>query len=298
MKKRGLDYDSLIRVKPDIVMISMNAAGGCGPLAHIVTYAPVISALSGIDSMVGYEDERPLGFKHAYADPTASLFGAFAVLAALRYKERTGKGQHIDLSQWEATTSLIGEAIMDYTMNKKVRGCQGNRHPTMVPHGFYPCQGSDKWVSIAVKTEKEWSGLCKAIGNPSWTKDPIFADKYKRLQNVAAIDKHVSEWTSKHTDYDAANILQKNGVAASPVLTTDCLFTDPHFNDRHTFIDVDHPVVGGEVIYGLPWKLSGTKPKPPRHAPLLGEHNDYVFGEILSLSKKEIEQFINEKIIY
>ena len=99
MRKRGLDYDSLIKVNANIIMISMSAAGSYGPLAHVVTYAPVISALSGIDSMVGYENDRPLGFKHAYADPTASLFGAFAVLGALRYREKTGKGQHIDLSQ-------------------------------------------------------------------------------------------------------------------------------------------------------------------------------------------------------
>jgi len=298
MKKRGLDYDSLISIKPDIIMISMSAGGSYGPLAHMVTYAPLISALSGIDSMVGYADNRPLGFRHAYADPTASLFGTFAILAALRYREKTGKGQYIDLSQWEATTTLVGEAIMDYTMNKRVRKPEGNRHPMMVPHGNYPCKGNDKWVSIAVKTEREWLGFCKAIGNLSWTRDPRFIDKYKRLQNAADLDEYVAQWTSKHTDYEAANILQKNGVAAAPLLTTESMFTDPHFNKRGTFVDVDHPVVGGESIYGLPWKLSGCPPKPPRHAPLLGEHNNYVFGEILGLSEEEIAQLTDEEIIY
>lgn len=298
MKRRGLDYESLTNVRPDIIMISMSAAGSYGPLSNIVTYAPVISALSGIDSMVGYTDERPLGFRHAYADPTASLFGAFAVLVALRYRERTGKGQYIDLSQWEATTCLIGEAIMDYNMNKRVYGPQGNRYPTMAPHGVYPCEGDDKWVSIAVKTEREWSGLCKAMGNPPWTKDPRFADKYKRLQNAADLDKYVAQWTRKHTDYGATNILQKNGVAAAPVLTTDGIFIDSHFNERGTFVDVNHPLVGGEVIYGSPWKLGGTITKPARHAPLLGEHNNYVFGEILGLSREEIMQLADQKIIY
>jgi len=298
MRKRGLDYDSLIKVNAHIIMISMSAAGSYGPLAHVVTYAPVISALSGIDSMVGYENDRPLGFKHAYADPTASLFGAFAVLGALRYREKTGKGQHIDLSQWEATTSLIGEAVMDYSMNKRIYGTQGNRHPTMAPHGIYPCKGDDTWVSIAVKTENEWSGFCRAIGNPPWTKDPRFTDKYGRLKNVTQLDKHVSQWTSKHTDYEVTHILQKHRVAAAPVLTVDGIFVDPHVNKRHSFVDVDHPVVGGEVVYGLPWKLNGAPAKRFRHAPLLGEHNNYVFGKILGLSEKEILKLTDEEIIY
>lgn len=298
LKKRGLDYESLVEVKPDIIMISLRAAGDYGPLAHIVTYAPVISALSGIDSMVGYADERPLGFRHAYADPTASLFGAFAVLGALRYRERTGKGQYIDLSQWEATTTLIGEAIMDYTMNKRVYGPQGNRHPSMAPYGNYPCKEKDTWVSIAVKTEKEWEGLCRAMGNQPWTKDPRFADKFKRLKNATHLDQYIAKWTSTQTDYEAAKILQKNGVAATPLLTTEGIFVDPHFNERHTFVHIDHPVVGAEVIYNLPWKLSGCPPKPFRHAPILGEHNKYVFGEILGLSDEEIAKLMDEKVIY
>jgi benzylsuccinate CoA-transferase BbsF subunit len=298
MKKRGLDYDSLVKVKPDIIMISMRAAGNYGPLAHIVTYAPVISALSGIDSMVGYADEGPLGFKHAYADPTASLFGTFAVLAALRYRKRTGKGQYIDLSQWEATTVLIGEAIMDYAMNQRVYGPRGNRHAAMAPHGNYPCKENDTWVAIAVKTEKEWLGLCRAMGNPALAKDPRFVDKYKRLQNTVALDKSISEWTSKHTDYEAAHLLQKNGVAATPLLTTDRIFADPHFNQRKTFVHVDHPVAGAEVVYNLPWKLSSGSRKKFRHAPLLGEHNDYVFGKLLGLSQKEISDLAKEEVIY
>jgi benzylsuccinate CoA-transferase BbsF subunit len=298
MKKRGLDYNSLIKVNPNVIMISMSAAGSYGPLSHVVTYAPVISALSGIDSMVGYENDRPLGLKHAYADPTASLFGTFAVLGALRYREKTGRGQYIDLSQWEATTYLIGEAIMDYIMNNRVSGTQGNRHSAMAPHGIYPCKGNDQWVSIAVKTEKEWAGFCTAMGNQPWTKDPKFAQKYNRLCNVAELDKRVANWTSKHTDYEATSILQKNGVAAAPALTIDGIFVDPHFNKRRCFVDLEHPVVGGEVIYGLPWKISGTPHKKFRHAPLLGEHNNYVFGKILGLSDKKIMTLTEKKVIY
>lgn len=298
LERYGLDYPCLAKIKPDIIMISMSPMGRNGPLSQIVTYAPIISALSGIDSMVGYPGDQPLGFKHAYADPTASLFGTFAVLAALRYKERTGKGQYIDLSQAESLTSLIGEAIMDYAMNGRVRGNQGNKTDIMAPYGSYPCQGDDKWVSIAVKTDEEWQRFCKAIGEPAWVKDSKFADKYRRLANSDELDKHVAEWTSKYPDYEVTEILQKAGVAAAPILGTDAIFLDPHFNERHTFADVEHPVVGGTVIYDLPWKLGGVKRKPVRHAPLLGEHNDYVLGEILGISPEERENLVAEEVVY
>jgi benzylsuccinate CoA-transferase BbsF subunit len=298
LKRRGLDYESLVKVKPDIIMISMSAAGHNGPLSEIVTYAPIISALSGIDSMIGYPGDRPLGFKHAYCDPTASLAGTFAVLAALRYQARTGKGQYIDLSQWEVTTSLIGEAVMDYTMNSRVQGLQGNYHPTMAPHGNYPCKGDDKWVSIAIKTEEEWKAFCKAIGNPPWTKDSKFANKHSRLSNTSDLDKHVAQWTANYTDYEVTEILQKAGVAAAPVLSTDAVFLEPHFNEREIFTYVDHPVVGGEAVYNLPWKLSDVTRKPTRPAPTLGQHNDYVFGKILGLSKEDIKKLEEEEVIY
>ena len=298
MPKRGLDYASLKEVKPDIIMISLSAAGSFGVLNHIVTYAPIIAALSGVDSMVGYTDDRPLGFKHAYADPTASLFGAFTLLAALRYRTETGKGQHIDLSQWETTTSLVGEAIMDYLMNGRVAGPKGNRDAIMSPHGNYPCMGEDKWVSIAIKTEKEWKGFCKATGNQEWTKDIKFADKFNRIKNATELDEHVAKWTINYTDYKATEILQNNGVAAAPLLTTEGIFMDPHFNARHTFVEVDHPIVGGESIYGLPWKMSACASKKMKHAPLLGEHNSYVLGKILNMSDDEIEKLTEEEVIY
>jgi benzylsuccinate CoA-transferase BbsF subunit len=298
MKKWGLDYDSLIDVKPDVIMISLSAAGSYGPLNHVVTYAPIIAALSGVDSMVGYFADRPLGFKHAYADPTASLFGAFALFAALRYRNETGKGQHIDLSQWETTTALAGEAIMDFAMNGRVAGPTGNRHPIMAPHGNYPCKGEDKWVSIAVKTEDEWNGFAKAVGNPEWTKDQRFSDKLKRIKNASDLDEYIAKWTRNYTDYEATEIFQNNGVAAAPLLTTEGIFADPQFNSRHTFVEVNHPVVGGESIYNLPWKMSACPPKKMRHAPLLGEHNKYVFGQILKLSNEDISQLTDEEVIY
>ncbi len=298
MDRRGLDYASLAGIKPDIIMVSLSPMGQHGPLSRLVTYAPIISALSGIDSMVGYPGQTPLGFKHAYGDPTSSLFGVFALLSALRYRKRTGKGQYIDLAESECVTSMMAEAILDYQMNGRVQGPMGNRSDIMAPHGNYPCRETDTWVSIAIKTETEWQAFCKTMGNPPWTKYPEFADKYARIQNSAELDKRVSEWTAKRGAYEAAQRLQKAGVAAAPVLAISEIFVDPHINARHTFASVDHPVTGGTAIYDLPWKIKGVKRKPLRHAPLLGESNDYVLGKIIGLAREEIDKLVASQVVY
>ena len=297
MERRGLDYQSLTKVKPDIIMLSLSPMGQHGPLSKLVTYAPIISALSGIDSLVGYPDEFPIGFRHAYADVVASLCGLFAILAAVRHHARTGEGQYIDLAQGESVIPAMIEPVMDYQMNNRVWGPQGNTSQTMAPHGIYPCAGDDKWVSIAVKTDEEWQNFCQALGNPAWAKEDKFSDFTQRIANAKELDKHVSKWTSQYGDYEATEILQNAGVAAAPVLTTEDIFLDPHFNERKVFVDVEHPVTGGSVLYNVPWKISETEGSW-RHAPLLGESNDYVFGEILGLSKEEIKRLTDEEVIY
>jgi benzylsuccinate CoA-transferase BbsF subunit len=263
-----------------------------------MAYAPLMSAIAGIDSMLGYKGDRPLGFKHAYGDVMATLTGAFAMMTALRYKKGTGKGQYIDLSECETTSSLIGEPFMDYFMNGRVAGCNGNNRPGMAPHGNYKCAGNDKWVSIAVKTEDEWKSFCKAIGNPSWTKETKFSTLAHRLQNIEELDKAVTSWTINLGDYEATEILQKAGVAAAPVLTIEGVFFDPHFQERGIFLNVTHPIAGDLTLYDLPWQASGLGRKAAGPAPTLGENNDYVFGDILGLSKDEIAKLQEEQVIY
>ena len=298
LEKHGLGYEELKKIKPDIIMLKLAPTGQYGPESHIMAYAPLMSAIAGIDSMLGYKGDRPLGFKHAYGDVMATLTGAFVMMTALRYKKRTGKGQYIDLSECETTSSLIGEPFMDYFMNGRVAGCMGNFRPGMAPHGNYKCAGNDKWVSIAVKTDEEWKAFCKAIGNPSWTKETKFATLANRLENLEELDKAVTAWTINLGDYEATEILQKAGVAAAPVLTIEGVFFDPHFQERGIFLNLEHPIAGGLTLYDLPWQASKLGRKEPRPAPILGENNDYVFGDILGLSKDEIAKLTEEQVIY
>jgi benzylsuccinate CoA-transferase BbsF subunit len=298
MKAHGLDYESLVEVKPSIVMISLPAAGQYGPLRDAQTYGPSLTGLAGVDNMVGYYGERVLGLQQAYADINSSLHGAFSVLAALYYRKRTGKGQHIDMAQMEAVISIAGEAVLEYAMNGRVLGTLGNRHPTMCPHNNYRCKGEDKWVSIAVKTEEEWKAFCQAIGSPPWTEDEKFADKFGRLRNQEELDKLISAWTINYDYYEISQILHNVGVAAAPCLDTEGRFFDPHLQARQTYMEVEHPATGVDWVANSAWRLSENPTEIHHRSPLFGEHNSYVFKELLAMTDSEIAQLEADKVIY
>jgi benzylsuccinate CoA-transferase BbsF subunit len=298
LRKLGLEYDVLSKANPRLVMVSLPAAGQYGPLSDIVTYAPSLGALCGYSSMIGYPGERVLGEQTPYLDVNSSIHGAFAVMAALFYRQRTGKGQYIDMAQIDVGASVIGEAFMEYFMTSRVMGTMGNRNPVMAPHNNYPCKGEEHWVSSAVKTEEEWQSLCAAMGNPPWARDRRFADKFGRMNNLDELDRLVAAWTVGHSYYEAMEILQKAGVAAAPCLDLMERFSDPQFESRGVHLQVEHPATGVDIIAGIPHRLSATPGDVRRPAPMLGEHNEYVFGTLLSRSKEEIARLIEEQVIY
>jgi benzylsuccinate CoA-transferase BbsF subunit len=299
LDRYGLGYEDLAKIKPDIIVVSLCFAGHTGPLKGTRGYAPIITSLAGLDSVIGYPDERiPCGPRFAYGDHVAALHGALAMLMALIYRNRTGEGQYIDISEWEATTSLLGEPLMEYVMNGRIPGPRGNRDATMSPHGYYPCKGDSQWVSIAVKTAKEWGNFCRATGNPLWAEDERFNDRYSRLLNQDALDKLVSQWTAKYTTREVTEILQKAGVAAAPFLISREQYDDPHFNERGLFIKVDHPKSGTETFYGIPLKLSDTPGAVRSSGPMLGQHNEYVFKGVMGLSDDEFNSLREQKVIY
>jgi benzylsuccinate CoA-transferase BbsF subunit len=297
LKKFGVDYVHLQEIKPDIIMISMSSAGQYGSFAGMRSYASTINAMSGLDSTVGYEGERVLGIQQPYSDLNASLHAAFAVLSALWYRNRTGQGQYIDLSQWETSISVAGEIMMHYIMNQKVVGTVGNADLMMAPHGNYPCKGEDEWVSIAVNTEEEWRSFCQAIGNPPWTRDSQFADRYNRIRNWKVLDKYVSEWTKQYSPYEVTEQLQRHRVAAAPVLNVEKRFYDPHLKERGDYIEIEHPILGAEWVYGPFWKSSADMGGIRQRAPLLGEHTAYILKELLGMGDKEIQALLEEHVL-
>jgi len=244
MTAMGLDYQTLRGVRPDLVMLSMPAAGLYGPLKDVRTYGLSLTSMTGLDSLTGYHGGPPIPFENAFADPYNGVMGAFAVLTALRYRDRTGTGQHIDYSQQEAVMQMVGPAFMDYVLNGRVAGPLGNRHPMGVgaPHGVFPCAGEDRWISIAVVTDDEWRGLIAAMDTPAWTQGAEFTSAADRAQHLDPLHDRVAAWTAGFDDRELAARLQAHGVAAAPVLTVGDLLHDPHYVARNTFVEVEHPL--------------------------------------------------------
>jgi benzylsuccinate CoA-transferase BbsF subunit len=299
MARLHLDHKSLQEIKPDIVSISLTAAGESGPLKDSLLYAPSIISLGGLGSLVGYNGEdSPMQIMSAYGDTNSSIHGAFAVLLALWHREMTGEGQHIELSESECVTSLLGEAIMEFGMNNRSMGLQGNYHPTMSPHGIYPCKGKDKWISIAVKTDEEWRNFCKAVGKAELMDDDRFADRYGRLTNRQELDKIVKSITVDYEPYELTEILQKAKVAAMPAMNIEDQFSDPHYRERKTYVEIQHPLIGVEMLTGVPFRMSKTPGDIRRPAPSLGENNQYVLTELLHLSPDKINELVSQQVLY
>jgi len=298
MERFSLGYEELKKIKPDIIMVSFPGVGGEGPLADVVTYGPSLAGLAGLDSMIGYEGERVLGMQQAYADINAALFGAFAIQTGLYHRQRYGQGQYIEVAQIEALLSTMPEPIMEASFHKRAFSTLGNVHPLMAVHNNYPCRGDDKWISIAILTDEEWDGFRRALGEPAWTEREDFADRYKRWLNRKEIDKLIAEWTIGKTAQEVMETLQAAGVAAAPCADTEDRYFDPHFQEREIIVNVEHPVTGVDFVPKVVCNLSETPGEIRRPAPLLGEHNNYVFGDLLGLSADEIAGLVQEKVIY
>ena len=296
MDRLGLGYEALKEVKPDIIYLSSSALGAIGPDREYIGFAPIFHAIGGAAHLTGYPDGDPSP-QAGSIDMRSGTAAAFAVLAALNCRQRTGIGQHIDLSSSETVSVLSGDAIMDYTMNNRVQSRRGNLDDIMAPHNCYPTQGEDKWVSIAISTDEEWRAFCDAIGNPEWTRDTRFADQYSRWKNQEELDKLVGEWTRGHTHYEVMEALQAVGVAATPSFSNQEIFEDRHLKERGLATEVTHQVIGKQVVIGAPWKLSQTPAEVRQASPLLGEHNQYVFEGLLGMSKQEVQSLVDEKVI-
>jgi len=299
MERFGMGYEDLAQVRSDIIMFSMPAAGLTGPMRGIRTYGMSLASLTGLDSITGYPGGPPIPMENAYSDPYNGILGAYSILVALHHRNRTGVGQHIDYSQHEAIMQLMGPAYMDYVMNGTVAGPLGNRHPLgmAAPHGVFPCAGDDRWVSIVVMDDDEWNGLVEATGAASWATDARFAHHAGRLAAIDELHELIATWTAELDDHDLAELLQRHGVAAAPVLNVADLLEDPHYRARGTFIEVHHPAGFDETIYGAYVKTSrGTATAEP--GPMIGRDNDHVFLDLLGMSRDRYDGLVDDQIIY
>lgn len=287
-ERLGVSYERLRQIKPDIIVLSSSALGRNGPQQNYTGFAPQFGALSGLGHLTGYEDGPPAEFT-VEMDSSCASVNFFAILAALDHRNRTGEGQWIETSAWEAIVSMTGHTLLEYTMNGRVPMRRGNLDPYMCPHGNYPCEGTDRWISIAVATDEEWKALCDAMGNPDWTNNPNFSIAGNRWEHREEVDRLIGEWTVRYNSIELMDLLQRLGVAAIASFTSEDIFSIPHLSERQFFQSVVHPAMGVRVVSGYPWRLSRTPGYIRSPAPLVGQHNAEVFGELLGLDAKSIK---------
>jgi len=309
INRMGLGYEELRKVKPDIVMISMSGYGQTGPDSGFVSYGPAQVPLAGLSQLTGYIGSPPMHVGMSYGDPNAGLHAAFAVLSALIYRERTGEGQYIDMSQWESTMAVLGDGIMNYTMNGEQPPRMGNRAHDMAPHGVFRCAAgeppapglpeNERWISIACGSDEEFQALCGVMERPELADDPRYSTLAVRKANEDALEAAVEKWTLTQEPFDAMRRLQAAGVAAFPPLMNKELAEDPHLNARRFFVEKEHahPEVGVRMHAGIPWRMSGTPCEVWRAAPVMGQDNDYVYGELLGMSTQQIADLVEREVI-
>jgi benzylsuccinate CoA-transferase BbsF subunit len=297
MDKLGLGYKDIVKVKPDIIMLSASGFGSSGPYREYAGYAPIFAAFGGLAYLTGYEDGEP-NTMSGVMDLRVGTVSAFALLAALIHRQKTGEGQYIDLSSSECISALVGPQLMEYTMNKRSPFRSGNQDSIMAPHNCYRCKGNDKWISIAVATDEEWNAMCRAMGNPAWTRDEAFTDIYSRWKNRTKLDELIGKWTINYTHYEVMELLQSSGVAAMPSFSAEEILSDPHVKARGLINEVQHPVLGKKVVINPSWKHSETPARIHKASPLLGEHNGEVFGDLLGMSEEEVKKLEAAQIIY
>jgi crotonobetainyl-CoA:carnitine CoA-transferase CaiB-like acyl-CoA transferase len=296
LEKLGLGYEELKKVKPDIILLSSSMQGQTGRHANHPGFGMHLTSLSGFNHITGWFDRDPASLG-VYTDFIGPRFGIIAILAALDYRRRTGKGQYLDLSQYENGIHIMAPLVLDYGVNKRIAERMGNRYPYAVPHGAYRCRGEDRWCAIAVFADDEWASFCKVIGNPAWTGDPRFTTFTARKEHEDELDKLVESWTVNYSAEDVMRLMQEAGVPGGILETgEDLVEHDPQLMERHYFWKLEHPEVGEYYASRLPFVLSRS-PYQLRRAPLLGEHNEYVLKEMLGMSDDEIAELVIEGVI-
>ena len=296
MDRLGLGYTALREVKPDIVMLAVSSSGQTGPDSHFAGYAPLFGAWGGLGELTGYPDGPPVEMRHVM-DHTVGMNSAVAVMAALHRRRATGQGALVDVSAREVASSLLGEALLLAAAGATPHRI-GNDHPRMAPHGVYPALGEDRWIAIAIANDLEWQALGQVIADPAFA-DPRFATEAGRHAHCVEIDKALAAWTATIDANAAAERLQAAGIAAHASWTTPEIAGDPHLRARGAIATVQEPDGKLRAAVGVPMRLSkGEDIGIHRGTPALGEDEDYVYGELLGLTRGERQALEGGEVIY
>ncbi len=293
----GLDYEDLAAAYPRLVITALSAAGRDGPWSDLLSYGPTLTALYGVKSVFGYAEDGRVMEDASDLDPISATYGMVAIMAALYQRDRSGRGQFIEVAQGETGFCGVAEAAIEFSWNRRDLGPQGNRHRVLAPHGIYPCAGDDAWIAIACGSEEEWAALARCAGRPDWIGRAAFATAGDRRATSAELDAAIAEWTRRDSPEALASRLQEAGVAAFPVMNVVRLLADPHYRERRDFFDLGPDFPGDQLLDGNPWHLAAAPPRLRRPVPLPGQHNEEVLGELLGLTPQAVRELEAEGVV-
>lgn len=288
IEKWGLGYEELKKIRPDIIMLRQSGYGSWGPYANLPAFGMVLVPIAGLPNFIGWPGKEPLPVGvSAYTDCISPRFATAALIAALDYRKKTGKGQLLDLSQFETAIYFLAPAVLEYVSSGREPERIGNSSPYAAPHGVYPCKGDDRWCTIAVCSEEEWAILCREIGRPEYAEDPRFDSLANRKNNEDELNKLIGEWTAGLTAEAVMEQLQAAGVPAGVVKNTADVYNDPQLRKRNIYWPMEHSEMGVFTHQGQSFQLSKTPSKAYSPSPLLGEHTEYVCTKLLGMSDEE-----------
>ncbi len=296
MERLGVTWERVSAVNPNAIMVRMPAFGLTGPYRHYRTWGNHMEAVAGHPLIRAYPDLTPeYAAQGVPSDAAAGVGAAFAFMLGLRQRKKVGHGVLIEDATAENFTPLLGDFIMDYTMNGRVWTQMGNDHWYLAPHNVYRCQGEDAWVTIAVENEDQWQALCDVMRMNGLAEAEPFATMEARYENRRELDTLITEWTSTHQAYWVMDRLQQVGVSSGVVMNEKDALEDRHLHERDFWHPLTHPESGTYKHVNTLWKASNTpNAAPRRHAPRLGEDNEYVYRELLGFTDAEYQRFEEE----
>jgi crotonobetainyl-CoA:carnitine CoA-transferase CaiB-like acyl-CoA transferase len=284
-RKRGFAYDDLREIKSDIVMLSISGFGQTGPWHRYPAIGGTIEPASGMSALLGYEGGAPMNSGQMYPDAVAALYGFATVAMALYHRDRTGRGQNIDISMQEANFTFIGDAWMEYVMTGEVPGPRGNTHRNFAPHGIFPCQ-SEQWIAIAAESEAQFAALADTAARPEW----IQRYPEPAARRAGSLSEEIAAWTRDQERDGLARRLAAAGVVAAPVLDSMEVAIDGVFRTRGNVVMVNHPEVGVWPQVAVPCIFSKTPAQVTSAAPLKGAHSREVFARLLNMTAADYER--------
>ena len=297
MRKWGLDYESLVLQKPDLILVSTCLMGQTGPSKDYPGFGGQGSAISGFNFLTGWPDREATGQHGTITDSLAPRFVAAAVLAALLRKQKTGEGTYIDVAQVETAAYSLSGWMLEYFANDEVVQRDGNRSRVAAPHGAFPCRGEDRWCTIACHEDADWQRLVRAMGAPAWALESRWSVLDGRKRHEDELERRIASWTRELDAEEVLRLVQEAGVEAGIVATTRDLNADPQLAHRGHFHPVEHQVLGPHTCEQLGYRLTATPGAIERPGPLLGEHSRRVYGEILGLSEEDVAALARDGVL-